>query len=160
MWLRASCDIDFVVSVPTPFILMLRPRNGAQQWIARESYQLRPSVPFFEFTDHHGNLCQRLVAPPGHFAIHTSVDVHTQARSEVAPGAPFDEVPTLPDAVLTYLLPSRYCEAERFVEFSREIVNGAPPGYDQVATLNQWLREHIRFNPYSTNFQLSAIEVS
>lgn len=160
MWLRASCDIDFEVSVPTPFILMVRPRNGAQQWIAHESYRLRPTVPFFEFSDHYGNLCQRLVAPPGHFSVHTCVEVHTLDRLEVAPGAPFDEVQTLPDAVLAYLLPSRYCESDRFVELSREIVAGVRPGYDQVATLNRWIQEHIRFNPDSTNFQLSAVEVN
>ena len=51
MWLRTSCDLTFDITVPTPFILMLRPRSGAQQWIAREEYRLVPSVPVFEFTD-------------------------------------------------------------------------------------------------------------
>lgn len=160
MWLRTRCEIDFEVSVATPFILMLRPRNGAQQWIVHESYHLRPAVPFSEYTDAYGNLCQRLVAPPGNFSIHTSADIHTLDHLEVAPGAPFDEVQTLPDAVLTYLLPTRYCESDRFIDLSREIVSGASPGYDQVATLNHWLREHIRFNPDSVNFQLSAAEVN
>ncbi|MFT5843891.1 MAG: hypothetical protein ACI80L_002693, partial [Pseudohongiellaceae bacterium] len=70
MWLATSCDFDFEISVPTPFILMLRPRSGAQQWISREEYKLTPSVPVVEFTDTYGNLCQRLVAPPGRFQIH------------------------------------------------------------------------------------------
>jgi hypothetical protein len=35
---------------------------------------------------------------------------------DVAPGAPLDEVQNLPDAVLTYLLPSRYCESEQFFD--------------------------------------------
>jgi hypothetical protein len=41
----------FDISVPTPFILMLRLRSGAQQWIASEEYRLKPSVPVFEFSD-------------------------------------------------------------------------------------------------------------
>jgi len=50
MWLRTSCELAFDISVPTPFIMMLRPRSGAQQWIAREEYIISPSVPVFEFT--------------------------------------------------------------------------------------------------------------
>jgi hypothetical protein len=30
MWLAASCDFESEISVPKPFILMLRPRSGAQ----------------------------------------------------------------------------------------------------------------------------------
>jgi hypothetical protein len=58
MWLAASCDFESEISVPTPFILMLRPRSGAQQWISREEYKLTPSVLVVEFTDTYGNLCQ------------------------------------------------------------------------------------------------------
>ena len=42
MWLNASCLIEFQMSVPTPFLLMLRPRSGCQQWITREEYILSP----------------------------------------------------------------------------------------------------------------------
>ena len=56
---------------------MLRPRSGAQQWVTREDYRLVPSVPVFEFTDSYGNLCQRLIAPPGRFAVHTAAVLMT-----------------------------------------------------------------------------------
>ena len=80
MWLLTSCDLAFDITVPTPFVLMLRPRSGAYQWIAREEYRLVPSVPVFEFTDSYGNLCQRLVAPPGAFTVYTSAKVMTADR--------------------------------------------------------------------------------
>ena len=59
----------------TPLILMLRPRSGIQQWVAREEYRLDPSVLVFEFTDDYGNLCQRLIAPFGTFEVATSAAV-------------------------------------------------------------------------------------
>ena len=71
MWLYTSCDLKFDIATPTPFVLMLRPRSGAKQWIAFEEYKIIPSVPVFEFTDIYGNLCQRLIAPLGDFSIHT-----------------------------------------------------------------------------------------
>jgi transglutaminase-like putative cysteine protease len=160
MWLRTHFEITFDVSVPTPFILMLRPRNGANQWVAKESYTLRPSVPVFEFTDNYGNLCQRLIAPPGLFLVKTSADIHTSEQLDVCPGAPFEEVQNLPNAVLTYLLPSRYCESDRFIDLAQEVVAEVSPGYDQAARINQWLRDNIRFNPDSPYFQQSAVDVN
>jgi transglutaminase-like putative cysteine protease len=159
MWLKIGCEMTFDVEVPTPFIFMLRPRNGSQQWVARESYTLNPHVPVYEYTDVAGNLCQRLVALPGEFSLKVSADILTSETIDFAPGAPFEAVPYLPDGVLTYLLPSRYCESDRFIDLSQEIVLGINPGYDQVAKLTQWLRETIRFNPNSPHFQMSAVEV-
>lgn len=160
MWLRTSCNLSFTVGSPTPFILMLRPRSGAQQWVARETYTLTPSVPVVEFTDAYGNLCQRLIAPPGEFSIRTSADVMTADAIDVAPGAPFVDVQNLPDAVLTYLLPSRYCESERFFEMASGMVAGVAPGYDQVACITDWIRREVRFNSASIYDHMSATDVN
>jgi len=160
MWLRTSCDFTFDISVPTPFILMLRPRSGAQQWISREEYKLSPSVPVFEFTDSYGNLCQRLVAPPGDFLVRTVADVMTADQVDEAPGAPFVEIQNLPDAVLSYLLPSRYCESEKFGDMAASITDGQQLGYDQVAAIQAWLRNTIRYEPGSSDTPVSAAEVN
>jgi len=152
--------LSFDIAVPTPFILMLRPRSGAQQWIAREEYKLSPSVPAFEFTDIYGNLCQRLVALPGKFSVHTSADVMTADLVDREPGAPFVEIQNLPDAVLCYLLPSRYCESEKFSEMASSITFGQQPGYDQVSAIETWLRSTISYLPGSSDIPMSAVEVN
>ena len=160
MLLSTSCDLAFEITVPTPFVLMLRPRSGAQQWITREEYKIRPSVPVFEFTDSYGNLCQRLVAPPGHFTVHTSAEVMTTEFVDQAPGAPYIDVQSLPDAVLSYLLPSRYCESESFNQMATEITAGQLLGYDQVAAIQDWLRRTISYQPGTSDNPISAIEVN
>lgn len=160
MWLRTSCDLTFDIPEPTPFVLMLRPRSGAQQWVAAEEYRLVPSVPVFEFTDSYGNLCQRLTAPPGPFAIHTAAEVKTSDTIDQAPGARFVEIRNLPDAVLSYLLPSRYCEADKFSQMAVEVTAGERMGYDQVAAIVHWIRTNIRYEPYGSDFQVSAVEVN
>lgn len=160
MWLRTSCDLAFDITVPTPFILMLRPRSGAQQWVAREEYRLVPSVPAFEFTDNYGNLCQRLIAPSGTFAIHTVADVMTADHVDRAVGAPFVEIQNLPDSVLSYLLPSRYCESDRFGQMATSITANQLLGYDQVAAIEAWLRTTIRYEPGSSDISVSAVEVN
>jgi transglutaminase-like putative cysteine protease len=160
MWLRTSCDLIFDITTPTPFILMLRPRSGSQQWVSREEYRLQPSVPVFEFTDDYGNLCQRLIAPPGHFGIYTASEVMTADYVDQAPGAPFVEIEHLPDAVLSYLLPSRFCESDRFCQMATTITAGHTLGYDQVKAIENWLRYNIRFEPGSSDTPVSATEVN
>lgn len=160
MWLRTSCDFSFDIQVPTPFVLMLRPRSGAQQWVALEKYRLVPSIPVFEFTDGYGNLCQRLTAPVGKFSVQTAAEVMTADTIDRAPGAPLIEIQNLPDSVLCYLLPSRYCESDRFGQMAMSITEGQLAGYDQVARIESWLRKHIPYEPGSSEVPLSAVEVN
>ncbi len=160
MWLQTRCNLTFDITMPTPFVLMLRPGSGARQWIAREEYKLVPSVPVFEFTDSYGNLCQRLVAPPGAFAIYTAAKVMTADFEDRAPGAAFVEVQNLPDAVLSYLLPSRYCESECFGQMASDITAGQLAGYDQVTAIVNWIRAETCYLPGSSDIPISAVNVN
>lgn len=160
MWLHASCLLEFNPPVATPFLLMLRPRSGWQQWIAREQYVLSPSVPAVEFTDPFGNLCQRLVAPPGPFSIHTSADIEAADAADSCPGAAFVEVQYLPDETLPFLLPSRYCESDRFTQMAASLVAGWAPGYDQCAAIVNYIRSTLQYVPGSGQQIISAAELS
>jgi transglutaminase-like putative cysteine protease len=160
MWLHTVCEFGFDIPELTPFVLMLRPRSGASQWVSREEYRLEPSVSVFEFTDSFGNLCQRLMAPPGNFAVYTSAYVKITEHEDQMPGAAFVEIQNLPDATLVYLLPSRYCESDRFGQMATEITQGLQPGYDQVAAIVSWLRNSIEYVPGSSNIPVSAVEVN
>jgi transglutaminase-like putative cysteine protease len=159
MWLKASCFLDFEIMVPTPFLLMLRPRSGWNQWVAQESYILSPTVPVVEFTDPFGNLCQRLVAPAGNFSVHTSVDVQTSEAFDVAPGVPFVEVQNLPLDVLPYLYPSRYCEADSFTQMAAGIGSVYSAGYDQCLAIVNYIRHAVRYTPGLGQRIVSASEV-
>ncbi|MDI9244643.1 transglutaminase family protein [Marinobacter sp. CHS3-4] len=160
MWMRATCSIDLDIRIETPFIFMLRPRSGWQQWIGREQYLLTPSVQAVEFTDSFGNLCQRLVAPPGHFSVKTSFDVKTADSSDTEPDAPFIEVQQLPDDTLPFLLPSRYCESDRCTQLASSIVAGRKPGYDQCHAISEYIRRTIQYTPGEGQEIISAWEVS
>lgn len=160
MLLRTSCEFEFDISSPTTFILMLRPRSGAQQWVTREEYNITPQVAVDEFTDSYGNLCQRLVAPKGKFSIATNADVQTTEAVDRAPGAGFVDVQNLPDSVLSFLLPSRYCESDRFSQMAQEITEGCLLGYDQVSAIEAWLTERIDYDVDVSHLLISAAEVN
>lgn len=160
MWMHATCFLDFLIPVATPFLFMLRPRSGWQQWVGREQYVLSPSVPAVEFTDPFGNLCQRLVAPAGRFSVRTSVDVESADASDTAPGAPFVEVQHLPDETLPFLLPSRFCESDRCTQLASSIVAGWAAGYDQCTAIVDYIRETKQYTPGAGQQIISACEVN
>lgn len=160
MWVHASCSLEFNPPVATPFLLMLRPRSGMQQWVAREQYTLLPSVPAVEFTDPFGNLCQRLVSPAGPFSIRTSADIEAADAADSAVGAPFIEVQQLPCDTLPFLLPSRYCESDRFTEMAASLARGCNPGYDQCTAIVNYIRDTLKYSPGTGQQIISATEVN
>ncbi|MFI3185165.1 MAG: transglutaminase family protein [Methylococcaceae bacterium] len=159
MKLQVSCELHFQVDDPTALILMLRPYNGAQQRVMQSGYRVEPDVQIIENKDNYGNFQQRLVAPPGEFSIHTCYEVSTAESLDSAPGAVFIEIQNLPNPVLPFLLPSRYCESDRFGDLAREIVSNTMPGYDQVSKIDDWVRHSIQYIPGSSDTPLSAVEV-
>jgi transglutaminase-like putative cysteine protease len=160
MKLQVSCDLHFQIADPTALILMLRPCSEAQQRLIKSRYILEPAVPMTESKDSYGNFYQRLLAPTGEFVVYTSFDVIAPASIESAPGTAFVEIQNLPDHVLPYILPSRYCESDKFGNLASEIVGDTLPGYDQVSKIADWVRQSIQYLPGSSDSPLSAVEVN
>lgn len=160
MHLNAGCELLFEAQGPTPLILMLRPRSGAGQWIIREEYQITPAVNVTEFTDMYGNLCQRVVAPEGPFSIHFSATVQTADFIDVSPGAPYTPVEDLPDDVLHYTLPSRYCQSDQLGNLAAQITEGTEPGYDQAEAIRKWINENVRYEYGTSDASTSAVETA
>ena len=150
MRLEAGCQIGFEAAASTPVVLMLRPRSGGGQWVVKEEYLLTPSIPVVEYTDSYGNLCQRLVVPEGAFQVKTTAIVETADAIDVQPGAPYLPVENLPNQVLQFLLPSRYCPADRMADLALAIVGNAAPGYDQVEAIRHWINTQIKYE-YGTS---------
>jgi len=160
MWLHVSCSLEFELAEATSFIFMLRPRSGSQQWVAREQYIFLPSVPAAEFTDGFGNLCQRLEAPAGAFAVHTAADIQAEDACDEAPGAAFVPVGQLPENTLPFLLPSRYCEADRFTDMAWSLAAEYTPGYDQCRAIVDYIRRTMAYTPGAGAYNMSACEIN
>lgn len=126
-------------------IAMLRPRSGEGQWVISESYQLEPFTQVCEYTDAFGNLCQRLVAPSGRFHIRVDAQVETADKIAVKAGAPYTPVEDLPQDVLQFLLPSRYCPSDKLEERAEKIAGKIKPGYDQVEAIRAWIQENLEY---------------
>lgn len=161
--LEARCTLSFEVTLPTPMVFMLRPQSRDGQQITLESFELTPAIRVTEFSDGFGNLCQRLLAPLGSFTVESRVQALVSENSQNVSQpeeAGFIEIPDLPDSVLVYLLPSRYCESDRFGDMAIELVDGQTLGYAQVAAISRWVSANISNIPLSSTYPVSAVEVN
>ncbi len=111
MKIRAGYDIAFQCSQEVPMVLMLTThptRDG--DIIGEETMRFSPDVKSRDFFDPFGNICTRLVAPPGLLEVRSEFVVEDSGLpDEVCPNARQWAVGDLPDDVLPFLLASRYC---------------------------------------------------
>jgi len=160
MILNASCQIVFQTDAPVPVVLMLRPRSGYAQWIEREEYAFQPHRPIVEFTDRFGNLCQRVLIEPGEFRVNYQCRVHTADHVDVDRTAEFVPVNLLPESVLEFLLPSRYCQSDLLNELALSAAGEGKTGYEQVAAIEQWLRDHLQNVRGSSDAKTTAVDTA
>ena len=160
MILDATCHISYASNAPIPAVMMLRPRSGYAQWITKEEYAFEPHAPVVEYTDKFGNLCQRVLIPPGQFEVRCSCRAHTADTIDIDRNAAFVPVHDLPESALEFLLPSRYCQSDLLNELAASIVSGQSPGYPQVAAIEQWLRDEMKYVHGASNASTSALDTA
>jgi len=158
MILNAVCELAFEAAMPVPVVLMLHPRSGPGQWIMREEYSLNPHVPVSEYTDAFGNLCQRIVVQPGPFAIHSSCTADVADEIDVDLQADFVPVQLLPESVLQYLLPSRYCQSDLLGQTAVSLTKNQAPGYQQVEAIRAWIEQNVEYRYGTSTASTSAVD--
>ncbi|MBD2330043.1 transglutaminase family protein [Alkalinema sp. FACHB-956] len=154
-----GCRMQFSSSVDVPVILMLRPRSGYRQWIVQETYALEPFTLVTEYTDGYGNLCQRLIVPAGEFQLQVTGQAETLGLWELDQTAPWIAIEALPDSILQFVLPSRYCESDQVYDWASEITANLEPGYAQAEAIRQWIHDNIQYQYGTSDASTSALNV-
>ena len=81
MLIRIGYEISFQVPQPTPMVLMLNTRpERAADLLAPDYIHSNPSLPIHQYYDLFGNLCSRVMVPPGETTFHTSEYAHPRPR--------------------------------------------------------------------------------
>lgn len=66
----------------------------------------------------------------------------------------------MPENVLQFLLPSRYCQSDLLASLATEIVADAAPGYDQVVAIQEWIHTQVEYRYGSSNASTSAVDTA
>lgn len=151
--------LEYDVIHPAHFLFNIEAAFHGGHHILEERLSITPSVKVRTFRDErNGNRFVRLDAPKGVL----SVSYH--AKVEIAPMAVplhLDEAPVsaVPDDVLRYLMPSRYCESDVLSRAAQQLFGHLPKGLSRVKAIESWLHEFIHYMPGFSNSTTTAQEV-
>ena len=163
MKMKGRSVFTYDVYAPTTITTMLRPRRQEGQSIMQEGFKIEPPVPFSEYTDIYGNPCQRTILPVGPVTITTEVTAHVnKTKSIPSPVPTYIPVGELPDDIMHYILPSRYCESDlhEINMLAMEIAGNLTPGYEQVEAIRSWIHKNVRYQYGVTDSSTTALDLA
>jgi transglutaminase-like putative cysteine protease len=160
MILEAGCAMTVEAADNSAVVLMLQPQSGFGQEVKTSYLSIEPHTEVREVQDAFGNFLQRTVLHPGKSVITSTCTVETPDEIAVDPGANFTLIQNLPDDVVQYLLPSRYCESDKMLKLATSIAKGSAPGYPQVEAIRSWIFRKLRYKYGVSNASTSAMETA
>jgi transglutaminase-like putative cysteine protease len=77
----------------------------------------------------------------------------------VNPAAQQIPVDQLPDELLLYLMPSRYCETDKLTDVAWSLFGNTRPGWDRVLAITEFVHHHVTFGYEHAHHMKSAHDV-
>jgi transglutaminase-like putative cysteine protease len=159
--IRVGYEIGFALSQPTATLMMLYVHPSRAPTIREpERLEVEPDVPISEYIDSFGNRCGRLFAPTGSLVLRNDAIVEDAGQTDPQRwDAPQHEVRDLPDDVLQFLLPSRYCEVDsELSDLAATLFNQVAPGWPRVQAICDFVNQHVRFDYLQARANRTALE--
>ncbi len=147
MKIRAGSDISFEVSQATPMIVMLtvHPSRTADL-LTDHRIDVDPRAMTRDYLDQYGNVCTRLVAPPGGVRLRSEFLISDCGLPDpVDCAAPETPIEQLPDDILIYLVASRYCDTEKLSDMAWSLFGQQKPGWSRVQAICDYVHDRISF---------------
>jgi len=160
MQIKVGCEFRYEATWTTPAVMQVQPRQDGEHRILYEAWKLMPPLEFHAYRDMYGNTCQRMVIPAGEQVLSYDATVEVSGLTdEVAPDAAQLPVEELPDDVLVYTLPSRFCLSDTLSDMAWQNFGAIEPGWARVQAICNWVHSNIRFQYGTSNWLTTAADV-
>lgn len=157
--LSVGCSLSYqVVASSAAFTFNVLASIDPEQRVVSEAIVCTPEVPTEIIVTGKGDRLLRADVPSGPF------ELRYQATLEVSrPPHPMtvasDRPGRLPLSILTYTLPSRYCESDLFAARAWDMFGATPDRSEQVRAICRWVKENIVYMAGATDGKTSAWDV-
>jgi transglutaminase-like putative cysteine protease len=147
MRIRIGYQLAFESPIATPMILVLSVHPSRRADLeAAETIGFDPPLAVRVYTDHFGNLCTRIIAPPGRLAVTGAATLRDSGRPDpIVAGADQLPIDELPDNALEFLLGSRYCETDRLSDIAWSLFGATAPGWHRVQAICDYVHRRLTF---------------
>lgn len=140
-------------------VLNIEAARGGAQAVVSEELVITPTVEMHAFCDESsGNRFFRFDAAPGPLQIRYTANVQ---RSFVDVPPDLAEVPVnaVPNELVHYLMPTRYCESDMMSRAAQQLFGDLPQGIGRVQAISDWIHDSITYEPGSSVSTTTAREV-
>ncbi|HEX4833611.1 MAG TPA: transglutaminase family protein [Trebonia sp.] len=156
-----GCEFTYMAAIPTPVVFQVQPAASPGVALEGELRAFEPAAASRGYSDLYGNPCVRAVLPAGRSAFrYQAVAVVPDATEEAGEDAREVAPDDLPDDVLLYTLPSRYCLPDVLGGESWSRFGALPPGYRRVQAICDYVHGHLYFQYGSSTALSSAVDVN
>jgi transglutaminase-like putative cysteine protease len=147
MLIKIGYELIFDNPAPVTTLLMLYVHPDKAHVLQRPEWiNVEPGVPIYSFIDGFGSRVGRIHAPAG--PLHLSYDNVAFDSGEPEPsieGAVLHDPSELPPECFPFLLASRYCEVDRFVQMAWDLFGKTPATWERARAIVDWTHNRITF---------------
>ncbi len=145
---------------PVHAVFQVEPVLGDIATISGEEWTSDPAIQTRSYRDSYGNRCRRLMLPAGRSEITFRATAEVpDATEEIDLDAPEIAPADLPDEVMIYTLPSRFCLPDVLAGEAWSRFGGVKPGYGRVQAICDYVNQHLTFQYGTTNAWSTAADV-
>ena len=158
--IQVGCDLTYSVTNPTSFLFNVAAARTAHQIISEETLLLNPNIQYEASTlGAEAIQVYRLTVEPCDLQLQYRANVELCPEIYDTSGIIETGYSQLPNEVLTYLNPSRYCESDRLTHFALQIFGNVEPGFSRVTAICDWINSNIDYQSGSSGESTSACDV-
>lgn len=145
--LQFQIGLDYEVDSPSHFIFNMGAAITPAQTIVEERIAVNGCLTQSQIISEppYGNRIFRLNADPGLLSVVYSATVQINHILEDPTNIAESPVSQIPPEVLPYLMASRYCPSDQFVQIAHIQFGNLMPGYARVETIRRWVNERTQF---------------
>jgi transglutaminase-like putative cysteine protease len=160
MQVKVGCSFEYVAEVPTHAVIQVEPRFDEEVLALAESWESLPPMGTSRYVDVSGNVCRRATLPAGNSSLRYEALLEVPNRPDPVRLDAVELAPAdLPDDVLVYILPSRFCPAVELADAAWELFGSLPRGWTRVQAISDWVHESIGFGYGKASPQATAVEI-
>jgi transglutaminase-like putative cysteine protease len=148
--LTVGCQFGLASSQSALMIMQVAPylqpgvTIGGERWDTDASH--------YGYVDHYGNRCERFQLAKGSSRIAYEAQVVLRNPADlIEPDVPETPVTSLPDDVLSFVMPSRFCLPDELGHEAWQRFGALTPGWGRVQAIVDYVHGYLQFVPGASN---------
>ncbi len=150
--LALTVGCRFLVHSVQPVAAILQVAPYAEPGVEIRSERWDTLAGHHGYVDHYGNRCERFALGSGSSQVsYEAQAILLSAADLIAPETPETPVGSLPDEVLSFVMPSRFCLPDELGHEAWQRFGAISPGWGRVQAIVDYVHGYLEFMPGASN---------